>query len=50
MSGSIGGVTRATGEAGTAAGQVLVLADELGAQADTLRSNVEGFLSRIRAA
>ncbi|MBR0849152.1 chemotaxis protein [Bradyrhizobium diazoefficiens] len=50
MSGSIGGVTRATGEAGTAAGQVLVLADELGGQADKLRSNVEDFLARIRAA
>jgi methyl-accepting chemotaxis protein len=50
MSGSISGVTRAAGAAGTAAGEVLVLADELGTQAETLRSNVEGFLGRIRAA
>jgi|GEM_PF-2370404 uncharacterized protein YoxC len=50
MSTSIGGVTRAAGEAGTAAGQVLTLADKLGTQADTLRANVEGFLTRIRAA
>jgi methyl-accepting chemotaxis protein len=50
MSNSIGGVTRATGEAGTAAGQVLVLADELGVQTETLRTNVENFLAGIRAA
>ena len=50
MSNSIVGVTRAAGEAGTAAGQVLVLADTLGTQAETLRTNVDHFLARIRAA
>ena len=50
MSNSIVGVTRAAGEAGTAAGQVLVLADKLGTQAETLRTNVDHFLARIRAA
>jgi methyl-accepting chemotaxis protein len=50
MTSSIGGVTRAAGEAGTAAGQVVGLADKLGAQAETLRSNVTNFLATIRAA
>jgi methyl-accepting chemotaxis protein len=50
MSSSIGGVTRAAGEAGSAAGQVLLHADELGAQSNRLRSNVETFLGEIRAA
>ena len=50
MSNSIVGVTRAAGEAGTAAGQVLALADKLGDEAETLRTNVDSFLVRIRAA
>jgi methyl-accepting chemotaxis protein len=50
MSNSIVGVTRAAGEAGSAAGKVLVLADKLGDEAETLRTNVDNFLARIRAA
>jgi len=50
MSSSIGGVTRAAGEAGNSAGQVMVLADRLGAQTENLRANVQNFLSSIRAA
>jgi uncharacterized protein YoxC len=50
MTNFIGGTTRAAGEVGTAAGQVVVLADEVGAQAETLRSNFENFLTKIRAA
>jgi methyl-accepting chemotaxis protein len=50
MSNSIVGVTRAAGEAGTAAGQVLALADKLGDEAETPRTNVDNFLVRIRAA
>jgi hypothetical protein len=47
---SITGVTRSAGEAGDAAGRVLTVADELRMQAETLRSNVNGFLGSIRAA
>jgi methyl-accepting chemotaxis protein len=50
MSSSIAGVTRAAGETGTAAAQVLGLAQALGTQAETLRANVDGFLAKIRAA
>ncbi len=50
MTSSISGATRAAGEVGTAAGQVAGLADELGAQTETLRANVDHFLASIRAA
>ncbi len=50
MTNSVGGVTRAAGQAGTAASQVVVLADRLGGQAETLRTNVKNFLATIHAA
>ncbi|MFD1623028.1 HAMP domain-containing methyl-accepting chemotaxis protein [Azospirillum griseum] len=50
VSGSIGQVTQAAGEAGAAAGQVLGAAGELSKQAETLRHDVDRFLSSIKAA
>jgi methyl-accepting chemotaxis protein len=50
MSDTIIGVTRAAREAGAAAGQVNGLAEQIGTQAETLRANVDGFLTKIRAA
>ncbi|WP_158599791.1 hypothetical protein [Azospirillum cavernae] len=50
MSGSIGQVTQAAGEAGEAATQVLGAAGELSRQAETLRHDVESFLVSIKAA
>jgi methyl-accepting chemotaxis protein len=50
MTSSIGGTTRAAGEVGIAAGRVVTLADDVGVQTETLRSNVETFLARIRVA
>ena len=50
MASTIGGVTRAAGETGAAAGRVLGLAQELGTQTETLRANVDGFVTKIRAA
>jgi methyl-accepting chemotaxis protein len=47
---NIAGVNEAAGETGTAATQVLTAADDLSRQADTLRSAVNGFLVKIRAA
>jgi methyl-accepting chemotaxis protein len=47
---NIAGVNEATAETGTAASQVLSAADDLSRQADKLRSNVTGFLDKIRAA
>jgi methyl-accepting chemotaxis protein len=47
---NIVGVNQAASDTGTAAGMVLSSADELGRQADALRSNVSAFLARIRAA
>jgi len=50
VSNNIVGVNQAASETGAAAGMVLNSAEELGRQADTLRSNVGAFLARIRAA
>jgi methyl-accepting chemotaxis protein len=50
VSSNIVGVNQAVAETGMAAGQVLAAADELGRQAATLRSDVESFLAKIRAA
>ena len=47
---NIAGVNEAAQETGTAAGQVLTAADDLSRQADKLRSNVNGFFGKIRAA
>jgi methyl-accepting chemotaxis protein len=47
---NIVGVNRAIGETGTASGQVLTAADELGRQAEILRGDVGSFLAKIRAA
>src|SRR5665213_3304036 len=47
---NIAGVNEAAVETGTAATQVLTAADDLSRQADKLRSNVNGFLDKIRAA
>ncbi|MDB5575963.1 MAG: methyl-accepting chemotaxis protein, partial [Bradyrhizobium sp.] len=47
---NIAGVNEAAQETGTAAGEVLTAADDLSRQADKLRSNVNGFLDKIRAA
>jgi methyl-accepting chemotaxis protein len=47
---NIAGVNEAAQETGTAAAQVLTAADDLSRQSDTLRSNVNGFLNKIRAA
>jgi methyl-accepting chemotaxis protein len=50
VSGNIAGVTQAAGEAGAAATQVLNAAGELSKQAETLRGQIDAFLSRARAA
>jgi methyl-accepting chemotaxis protein len=50
VSSNIVGVNQAAAETGTAAGQVLTAAEELGKQAATLRAGVDGFLANIRAA
>jgi methyl-accepting chemotaxis protein len=47
---NITGVTQAAQETGSAATQVLSSAQELGRQADDLRSQIDGFLAKIRAA
>jgi methyl-accepting chemotaxis protein len=47
---NIAGVNEAAAETGTAATQVLTAADDLSRQADKLRGDVTGFLSKIRAA
>jgi methyl-accepting chemotaxis protein len=50
VSSNIVGVNQAAAETGTAAGQVLTSAEELGKQAETLRGDVDRFLAEIRAA
>jgi methyl-accepting chemotaxis protein len=50
VSSNIGGVTQAASETGAAASQVLGSSSELGKQAETLRSEVDDFLTKIRAA
>jgi methyl-accepting chemotaxis protein len=50
VSRTILGVNGAANETGLAANQVLVAANELGAQTDTLRRDINKFLSDIRAA
>ncbi|MBI1775096.1 MAG: HAMP domain-containing protein [Proteobacteria bacterium] len=50
VSSNIGGVTQAAGETGSAATQVLGAAGELSKQAAVLRSQVDDFLARVRAA
>jgi methyl-accepting chemotaxis protein len=47
---NISGVNDAAAETGAAAGQVLQAADGLSRQADKLRTDVNGFLGKIRAA
>jgi methyl-accepting chemotaxis protein len=47
---NIAGVNEAAAETGVAAGQVLTAADGLSRQADKLRTDVNGFLNKIRAA
>ncbi len=47
---NIEGVSRAAGDTGTAATQLLGAAGELSQQAETLRSDVDGFLANVRAA
>ena len=50
VSSNIATVTQAAGETGASATQVLGAARELGEQADIMKSQVETFLSGIRAA
>jgi methyl-accepting chemotaxis protein len=50
VSSNIVGVNQAAAETGTAANQVLVSAEELGRQAETLRGDVSTFLANIRTA
>mgnify|MGYP007071993335 FL=1 len=50
MSENIAGVTAATNETGAASGLVLSAAGELSDQAEALRSEVDAFLSKVRAA
>jgi methyl-accepting chemotaxis protein len=50
VSGNIAGVTQAAGETGAAATQVLGAAGELAHQAEMLRTQVDKFLSQVRAA
>jgi methyl-accepting chemotaxis protein len=47
---NIEGVSRAAGDTGTAATQLLGAAGDLSLQAETLRSDVDGFLANVRAA
>jgi methyl-accepting chemotaxis protein len=48
--GNIAGVSAAAAETGTAATQVLTAADDLSRQSDKLRTDVNGFLAKIRVA
>ncbi|PAY10977.1 methyl-accepting chemotaxis protein [Bradyrhizobium sp. UFLA03-84] len=50
VSSNIVGVSTASAEAGAAAGEVLSASDALRREADVLRSEIDGFLSNIRAA
>jgi methyl-accepting chemotaxis protein len=50
VSSNISGVSQAASETGLTATQLLTAANELSVQSDTLRSQVEGFFSTIRAA
>jgi methyl-accepting chemotaxis protein len=50
VSSTIGGVSDGARATGSAASQVLSAAGELGVKAETLRSEVDSFLHRIRAA
>ncbi len=50
VSNNIAGVSQAVGEAGEAARQVLGGAAELATQSELLRSEVDRFLERVRAA
>jgi methyl-accepting chemotaxis protein len=50
VSANIAGVSRTAGEAGEAAAQVLSASDALARQSDTLRKEVGGFVTRLRAA
>jgi len=50
VSTTIGGVTQAATETGAAAQQVLSSAGELSKQSELLRSEVDGFLAKVRAA
>jgi methyl-accepting chemotaxis protein len=50
VSGNISGVTHAAGQTGEAANLVLASAAELARQADLLRSEVDRFVTQIRAA
>jgi methyl-accepting chemotaxis protein len=47
---NISGVTQAVSETGTAAKEVLSSAEDLEEQSETLRTAVDGFLERVRAA
>jgi len=47
---NISSVTQAAGDTGTAAHQVLAASDELSKQSDTMRDQVETFLTKIKAA
>jgi len=49
VSSNIVGVNQAAGETGAAASQVLVAAEELGKQTETLRADVGAFVAKIRA-
>ncbi|MEO5374074.1 MAG: methyl-accepting chemotaxis protein [Alphaproteobacteria bacterium] len=50
VSKNISGVTTAAEEAGSSANQVLTAAGELSRQSELLRSQVDGFIARVRAA
>jgi methyl-accepting chemotaxis protein len=50
VSSNIVGVSNASNEAGTAAGEVLDASDALRREADVLRAEIDAFLSNIRAA
>lgn len=50
VSSNIGGVSQSASETGQTAAQLLAAANELSQQSDTLRSQVEGFFTTIRAA
>ncbi len=50
VSSNIGGVTQASAATGSAASQVLSAAGELAQQAETLRTRVDTFLAKVRAA
>jgi len=50
VNGSISSVSGAVEETGSASGQVLASANDMAQQADDLRTEVNGFLDKIRAA